>query len=138
MERTMKIEWNASLKGVSPFAESLGVQIIKFNEGLCQCSIEIKDYMLNIHRSVHGGVIYSLADIGMGAALYSALQKDERCSTIEIKINYLKPAFTDKLICDAKVLQKGKSIAVLESEIKSEDSLIAKAMGTFSIFLKKE
>jgi acyl-CoA thioesterase len=117
----------------SPFSKSLGVQIEEFNNGYCLCTLEIKDHLLNTHKAVHGGVIYSLADIGMGAALYSTLD-DERCSTIEIKINYLNPAYTDNLLCEARIIQKGKSIAVLEAEVKSDEKLIAKATGTFTIF----
>jgi acyl-CoA thioesterase len=78
-----------------------------------------------------------MADISMGVAVYSAIKKDEETATIEIKINYLKPAKTSIMICDAKVIQKGKNIAVLEAEIKAEDILIAKAQGTFSIFRSK-
>ena len=122
----------------SPFSKSLGVKIEQFNNGYCLCTLEIKDHLLNTHKAAHGGVIYSLADIGMGAALYSTLDEDERCSTIEIKINYLSPAYTNSILCEAKVIQKGRSIAVLEAEVKSDGKMIAKAMGTFSIFKNKK
>src|SRR2546428_2852139 len=88
---------------VSPFSKLLGVKVNKFENGHCVCFLEIKDNLLNKNKAVHGGVIYSLADIGMGAALYSSLEENERCSTIEIKINYLRPVYTGTLICNAKV-----------------------------------
>ena len=134
----MVLNYSEDLKGRSPFVKLLGLKIIKLDNGYCQCSLEIKDTFLNVHKAVHGGVIYSLGDIGMGAALYSTLKKDEKAATIEIKINYLKPAYTKILICEAKVVQKGKSIAVLEAEIKYDDILVAKALGTFSIFKAKD
>ena len=133
----MPLDANENLTERSPFSKSLGVKIEQFNNGYCLCTLEIKDHLLNTHKAVHGGVIYSLADIGMGAALYSTLD-DERCSTIEIKINYLNPAHTGNLLCEAKVIQKGRSIAVLEAEIKSDEKVIAKAMGTFTIFKNKK
>src|SRR5687768_13486012 len=117
----------------SPFSKSLGVQIIEFANGLCVCTLELNEQLLNTHKAAHGGVIYSLADIGMGVALYSTLEKDEQCSTIEIKINYLKPVYSGGLVCSARVIQKGRSIAVLESDVKNDEKIIAKAMGTFSI-----
>ena len=134
----MVVNYSDTLKGRSPFVKLLGLQIIKFDNGYCQCNLEIKDNFLNIHKAVHGGVIYSLGDVGMGAALYSTLKKDEEASTIEIKINYLKPAYSKILVCDAKVIQKGKSIAVLEAEIQADDILVAKALGTYSIFKAKD
>jgi acyl-CoA thioesterase len=136
--RSMVLSYSEDLKGRSPFVKLLGLQVTKFENGYCQCSLEIKDMFLNVHKAVHGGVIYSMGDIGMGVAVYSTLKKDEKAATIEIKINYLKPAYTKILICDAKVVQKGKSIAVLEAEIKSDDTLVAKALGTFSIFKAKD
>ncbi len=104
---------------------------------IARCRLEIKDNFLNKHKAVHGGVIYSMADISMGVAVYSAIKKDEETATIEIKINYLKPANAKTLICDAQIIQKGKNIAVLEAEIKADDILVAKALGTFSIFKAK-
>ena len=82
----MVLNYSEDLKGRSPFVKLLGLKIIKLDNGYCQCSLEIKDTFLNVHKAVHGGVIYSLGDIGMGAALYSTLKKDEKAATIEIKI----------------------------------------------------
>jgi len=86
---------------------------------------------------VHGGVLYSMADTGMGGALYSLLEKDELCATVEIKISYFKHVREGTVICDTKVIHKGKTIGVLESEILNNETLVAKANGTFSIFKVK-
>jgi len=134
----MVLNYTEMVRERSPFVKFLGLQIIKFDNGYCQCSLEIKNNLLNSHKAVHGGVIYTMVDVAMGSALYSTFKKDELAATIEIKINYLKPAYTKLLICDAKVVQKGKSIAVLEAEIKYDDTLVAKALGTFSIFKAKD
>ena len=121
--------------GTSPFAEMLGVRVDRFGDGAGQCSLEIREEMLNMHRAVHGGVIYSLADIGMGVALYSLLDQGEKCSTVEIKINYFLPARGKRLVCASRVLRKGRSIAVLEAEVKDRQRLIAKGMGTFAVLV---
>jgi acyl-CoA thioesterase len=134
----MTQNFDEDLIKLSPFSDSLGVRIEKIDAGSCLCSLVIKDHLRNRNGGVHGGVIYSLADIAMGVALYSMLDKDERCSTIEIKINYLRPVSFGVLVCDAKVIQKGRTISVLESEIRSDDKLIAKAIGTFSIFISDD
>ncbi|MFQ5799204.1 MAG: PaaI family thioesterase, partial [Bacteroidota bacterium] len=80
-----------------------------------------------------GGVIYSMADTGMGAALYTDLNEEEICTTIEIKIVYLKAVNSGTLTCDTSVTHKSRRIAVLESEIRNDEHLIAKAIGTFYI-----
>jgi acyl-CoA thioesterase len=128
------MELKKIIKGRSPFAEMLGIRVDGFGDGVGQCFLEIREEMLNLHGSVHGGVIYSLADIGMGVALHSLLDPGELCSTIEIQMNYFVPARGQRLVCASRVLQKGKSIAVLEAEIKDRQRLIAKGMGTFAVF----
>lgn len=130
---TADMDLKEIIKGNSPFAEMLGIRVTGFGDGAGECALEIRAEMLNLHRSVHGGVIYSLADIGMGVALYSLLGQGEQCSTIEIKINYFVPARGQRLVCTSRVLQKGRTIAVLEAEVKDRGRLIAKGMGTFSI-----
>jgi len=134
----MALEYTETIRKRSPFIRLLGVEVLKLENGICQISLEIKDNFRNVHKNVHGGVIYSMADISMGVAVYSTLKKDQEAATIEIKINYLKPAMATTLLCDAKIIQKGKNIAVLEAEIKSGENLVAKAMGTFSIFKTKD
>jgi acyl-CoA thioesterase len=129
----MVLELKQIIKGTSPFAEMLGIRVTRFGDGVGQCALEIREELLNLHRSVHGGVIYSLADVGMGVALHSLLDPGELCSTIEIKMNYFLPARGQRLVCTSRILQKGKSIAVLEAEIKDRNRLIAKGMGTFAV-----
>jgi len=78
-----------------------------------------------------------MADTGMGGALYSDLDEDELCATIEIKIVYFTAVTSGVLTCETKLIHKSRKIAVLESEIEGDGRPIAKAIGTFSIFKVK-
>ncbi|MFW9828444.1 MAG: PaaI family thioesterase [Candidatus Thorarchaeota archaeon] len=122
------------MKGFHPFGDLVGFEFTKFEKGYSECVLEINQNHFNPHKVVHGGVMYSMADTGMGAAIYSLLKKDELCATIEVKITYFKPAKEGKLICNTHVIHKGKTIGVLESEINNNERLVAKAYGTYSIF----
>ena len=117
-----------------PFGKLIGLNFTIVENGTSQCKLEINKTLFNPHKVLHGGVIYSMADTGMGGALYSLLKEEEQCATIEIKINYFQPVFSGSLTANTKVINKGKKIASLESEIFNNNSLIAKAMGTYSIF----
>ncbi len=128
------LEFTEEIWKMSPFVKLLGLEIEKLEQGVCFSRLRIKDTLLNKHSVVHGGVIYSMADISMGVAVYSTLKNKEETSTVEIKINYLKPAKTSVLTCEARIVKKGKNIAVLEAEVRSgESDLIAKALGTFML-----
>jgi|TARA_B100001996_G_scaffold68520_1_gene50007 acyl-CoA thioesterase len=117
-----------------PYADLMGLEIQSIESGMSICKIPFKKDLLNPNDVVHGGVIYSIADTGMGAAVFSTLEDGEFCATLEIKIMYLKPAGHFDLICHTQVIKKGRRVAFLESEILSNKELIAKASGSFAIF----
>ena len=119
---------------IHPFADLVGLKIDTHNDGTSTCSVEVSEKLLNPHRVVHGAVIFSLADTGMGAALYPSLLEGQLCATIEIKINYYRPVTTGLLTCETTVVNRGKSVANMESIIFCNDTLIAKANGNYSIF----
>ena len=125
-------------KGFHPYGDLIGFEFTELKKGYSQCVLKIDKDHFNPHKTVHGGVMYSMADTGMGGALYPLLEKDELCATVELKITYFKPVKEGKLICNTKVIHRGKSFGVLESEILNGEILVSKAYGTFSIFKVKK
>jgi len=117
-----------------PYAELIGLKIEEQENGHSKCSLEVDEKLYNPHKVIHGAVVYSLADTGMGAALYPGLKKGEMCATIEIKINYYRPVRSGTITCITEVINRGKSVANMESRIYSGDVLVAKANGNYSIF----
>jgi len=126
-----------NLAGFDPFGELVGLTFTKWEHGHSQCVMEVEDKLLNPHRTLHGGATYTMADSGMGATMYSVMEDDELCATIEIKIVYFKAVPSGRLVCDTRLLHKGNRIATLESEISRDGELVAKAIGTWSIFKAK-
>jgi len=125
-------------KGFSPFRELVGVTFTKVENGYSHCFLEVDKKLLNPAGIVHGGAIYTLADSGMGVALYSFIDEGEVFLTIEANIFYFKAVSSGTLTCESRVVHRGKRIAVMEAEIKNEGELVAKAMGTFSIYKGKK
>jgi acyl-CoA thioesterase len=119
--------------GLNHFGDLIGLEFIKLEDGLSQCQLEVRESHLNPHRMVHGGVIYSLADTGMGGALFSSLDPGQRCATLEIKISYFHFVTTGILSCESKVVRKSRRFGFTESEVYNDERLIAKATGTFAI-----
>ena len=133
----MPKNFNINHKGFHPFADLIGLKFTKLEQGYSQCTLIVVDKLLNPHKVVHGGVLYSMADTGMGAAAYTSLSKNELCATIEIKINYFKATRAGVLTCNTNVIHQGKKIVTMDSEILNDGQIVAKAMGTYSIFKKK-
>ena len=78
--------------------------------------------------------LFAMADTGMGGALYPTLAADEICAAIEIKINYFKPVRQGRLRCVSEVLNRGKTVANIESSVFLNEQLVAKANGNYAIF----
>lgn len=117
-----------------PFADLIGLTVEEQRSGFSKCSVVVAAHHLNPHKVVHGAVIYALADTGMGVALYPTLGKDEICATIEVKINYFKPVASGLITCTTELVNRGKTVANLESRVFSGETLVAQANGNYSIF----
>ena len=131
-------EMPADMSGFNPFGDLIGLQFIKCEGGQSRCTLEVEPRLLNPHGVIHGGVLYSMADTGMGGAMYTIMEKEELCATIEIKIVYFKAVRSGTLVCDTRIISRGRRTAALESEITNDGRLLAKASGTFSVFRAKE
>lgn len=117
-----------------PFAELLGFEVAERGEGRSRMELEVEPRHMNPHGLVHGAVLYALADTGMGAALSSVLEPGETCTTIEIKINYLRPWKEGTLRCDTRVVSRGRTTAMLQSDLyDGAERHLAMATGTFAV-----
>jgi len=125
------------VKGFSPFRDLVGVTFTRVDDGYSHCVLEVGKKLLNPAGIVHGGALYTLADSGMGAALFSFVDEGELFLTIETSVFYFKAVSSGTLTCEARVVHRGKRIAVMEAEIKNGEQLVAKAVGTFSIYKGK-
>ena len=117
-----------------PFAELLDMQVVAQHDSQSHMRLSVAPQHLNPHQVVHGAVLYALADTGMGLALYPSLSEGEICATIEIKINYFKPVHGGVVDCRTQVVNRGRSVAHLESRLLVGDALVATASGNYAIF----
>jgi acyl-CoA thioesterase len=117
-----------------PFAERIGLIVEEQRAGFSKCTLEVAGHHQNPHGVAHGAVIYALADTGMGAALYPTLAEGELCATIEVKINYFKPVVSGVITCITEVVNRGRTVANLQSRVFAGETLVAQANGNYSIF----
>jgi uncharacterized protein (TIGR00369 family) len=81
--------------------------------------------------TIHGGVLCDLADAAMGLAYASTLAPDESFTTLELKINFLRPVWRATLTAEGRVVTRGRTVGLVEcSVVDVRGRLIAKASGT--------
>jgi len=117
-----------------PFGKFIDLRIEERRPGFSRLSLIVGNDHLNPNNVVHGAVVYAMADTGMGAALSPTLAEGEICATIEIKINYFKPIAAGQLSCTTEIINRGKTIANLESKVFLDQVLVAQANGNYAIF----
>ncbi|MGE5703302.1 MAG: PaaI family thioesterase [Clostridia bacterium] len=117
-----------------PISELIGFQLVQLEEGMTVFEMETSERHYNPMGTVHGGILGDLADAAMGMALVSTLAENETMTTIELKINFLKPIWKGKLRAVGKLIKKGSTIALLECQVYDEkNSLVAHSTSTCMI-----
>jgi uncharacterized protein (TIGR00369 family) len=78
----------------------------------------------------HGGVIAALIDLAGHAAVASHIGRP--APTIDLRIDYLRPAPGVTLLARAKVLRAGRSVARADVDVIADGVVVAVGRGTFS------
>jgi uncharacterized protein (TIGR00369 family) len=111
-----------------PVAELLGIDLVSAGGGECTMRLEAGEQHSNPMGTIHGGVIGDVADAAMGMAYFSGLEPGESFTTLELKINFLRPFWTGTLLAHGRVVHRGRSVGLTECDVVDGDGrLIARA-----------
>ncbi|HEX2715418.1 MAG TPA: PaaI family thioesterase, partial [Candidatus Acidoferrales bacterium] len=81
--------------------------------------------------TLHGGILCDIADAAMGVAYACTLEDGETFTTLEMKINFLKPIWKARLRAAARVVKQGRTIGLVECDVTDDkQSLVARASST--------
>jgi len=124
------------LPGV-PMASLMGFGVAEIEEGRVVFECVPGEQHYNPIGSVHGGLACTLFDSAMGCAVHSALPAGVGYTTVELKVNFLRPISvqTGKLSCEGTTLHVGGRIATAEARLTDEaGKLYGHATTTCMIF----
>jgi uncharacterized protein (TIGR00369 family) len=115
-----------------PVARLLGMRLVRVADGEAEWELDADvERHGNPMQTIHGGVFCDLADAAMGVAYASRLAGDETFTTLELKINFLKPVTNGLLRATGRVVKAGRTIGLVECDIVDEQgSLVARASST--------
>ncbi len=85
--------------------------------GKFQSSVEIDDDHRQQDGFIHAGVMATMADHTAGYSAFTIVPENVQILTIEFKINFLRPAYGNGLICFSRVIREGRQIIIAESEV---------------------
>ena len=114
------------------FWKLLGIEFVDVKKGRAKMRMPFDDKLTNSTGVGHGGALFTLADSAGSMALVSMVDKGEKVTTVEMKINFLKPFTRGDVFAEASILHCGRNTALGDVEIKDQDGkLIAKGSATF-------
>jgi uncharacterized protein (TIGR00369 family) len=116
---------------VPPVADLVGLELVEIEEGRAVFVLDAGQRHHNPMGTVHGGILCDVADAALGCAWASMLEDGESFTTLELKINFLRPVWSGRLTATATVVKHGRQTGLSECEIADEAGrLIAKASST--------
>lgn len=120
-----------------PMLELMGIVPVEVEEGRVVFAVEPAEYHYNPIGVVHGGLACTLADSAMGCAVHSVLEAGVAYTTVELKINLVRPITreTGRISCEGRLIHLGGRIATAEaSVVDAAGKLYAHATTTCMIF----
>jgi uncharacterized protein (TIGR00369 family) len=97
-----------------PVARLIGFEAEKIGEGRAAVVLTVGPQHANPMGTLHVGILCDIADAAMGMAFASALGLDESFTTVELKINFLRPIWQVQLRAEGVVVQRGWTIGYVE------------------------
>ncbi|MGE7767160.1 PaaI family thioesterase [Peribacillus sp. NPDC096540] len=106
-----------------PFASFLGMKLTKLGPGTAEAELIPDDRMLNSHGTVHGAIIFSLADYAFAAASNSY---GKTAVGVTTNVNFISAGKRgETLTANAKEVKKNHKLAWYKIEVLNEKELIA-------------
>jgi uncharacterized protein (TIGR00369 family) len=100
-----------------PFNRVLGLRVITLEKGHARLEVPFRDELVGdpFRPALHGGVLSALADTAGGAAVWSGVGDIRaRVSTIDLRVDYLRPARLEAIVADARVVRVGNRVGVVD------------------------
>jgi len=114
-----------------PIARLIGFDLVSVKPGEARVELQATEAHANPMGTLHGGVLCDIADAAMGIAYSANLDEGESFTTLELKINFLKPIWKARLLAVGRVIKQGRTVGLVECDITDEKgSLVARATST--------
>jgi uncharacterized protein (TIGR00369 family) len=116
----------------SPFLALVEAPAPEPGDGTARVVVEVDERHLNPAGAVHGGMLATLVDATMGAAVRSTVD-EEAPATSQLTITYLRPGKPGQLVVTAAVSKRGDSLTVCEADIEQDGTTLVHALATFAL-----
>lgn len=122
-----------------PFNKLVGFRLGEIRPGYAELYLDLRPELVgDIFRpALHGGVISAMADTCGGACLWTGLELGDVVSTVDLRVDYLRPCPTvGRLIAAGETRRLGNRVGVVNIKLYMTDApdvILAEAMGVYNV-----
>jgi len=114
------------------YAKFLGLEMGEVGDGTASVHLDVRAELLQYHSVVHGGAIASLIDTASAFAALTRIDLDERVTTTDLTIHYLRPISSGRMTATARIVRGGRRLVVLSVDVTNDsNALVATAVTTY-------
>ena len=121
-----------------PVCSALGMRMVSVVDGVSELHYAADGRHANPMGTLHGGILCDMADAAMGMAIASALDEGESFTTLELKINFLRPVWNATLRARGRIVSRGRTVALLACDIFDEKDRHVAAVSSTVMLLSGE
>jgi len=121
----------------APISSPMLMRLEDVDDGRVTFSCEPDESLYNPIGSVHGGVMCTILDSALGCAAHSTLPAGTGYTSIEIKVNYLRPVqiAAGRLTAIGTVTKRGRRVIFAEGEVSdAQGNVVATASSSLHVF----
>jgi len=120
---------------VPPFNNYLGVRVQRGEGGTAEATLDLEPHHLNVRGVAHGGVVTSLLDSALGAAVIVSMPREWWCATISLSTQFIAGAGTGRLTATGHLVRRGHRVAYAAGEVRdAKNRIVATAHGSWHLW----
>lgn len=117
----------------TPYLKHLGIELVEISEGKAIMKLPMKNELRQPYGLLHGGATASLIDTATAFAVVAAIGTEDKATTVDLTVHYLRPVINETTICTAIVVRAGKRLITVSAEVHNEHGkLITTALSTYT------
>jgi uncharacterized protein (TIGR00369 family) len=120
-----------------PFNTLIGMRVDRLHKDGVTISCPVTAELLDENGALHGGVLTSLADAAAGISTQRHLGGSRPITTVELKINHVRPVTAGTVIARAKLLRVGSTLSIARVDLTAARRTVGIALVTYMLLPPK-
>jgi uncharacterized protein (TIGR00369 family) len=107
-----------------PYAKLIGLELGEISPGAVSIHLDVRNDLKQNQGVIHGGAVASLIDTAAAFAVLTQLDTNDRVSTTDLTIHYLRPTTSGRLTAEARIVRGGRRLFVLSVEVRNDQQIL--------------